>query len=139
MTTPHPPRSPAPPSPPGRPPRARHAAQTEIGLLDDLVAADRLRMDDVAALAQSNKVFHQQLHRASHNRYLVQTLGAMRRSLSLLSGTTLASPGRGAESVEEHAAIVAAIAARDEAAAQAAAERHISNAYRTRLVLEGGR
>jgi DNA-binding GntR family transcriptional regulator len=117
---------------------ARHASPTEIGLLDDLVAADRLRADDVAALAHSNKVFHQQLHRASHNRYLVQTLGAMRRSLSLLSGTTLGSPGRGAESVEEHAAIVAAIAARDEDGAEAAARRHITNALRARLRLEAG-
>jgi DNA-binding GntR family transcriptional regulator len=115
---------------------ARHASPTEIGLLKELVEQDRKRTGNVSALAQSNRVFHQQLHRASHNRYLVQTLAAMRRSLSLLSGTTLASPGRGAESVEEHAAIVAAIAARDEASAEAAARRHIVNALRTRLRLE---
>jgi DNA-binding GntR family transcriptional regulator len=117
---------------------ARHASPVEIGILSGLVEADRARGDDPAELARSNKLFHAQLHRASHNRYLVQTLATIRRSLSLLSGTTLASPGRGAESVEEHAAIVAAIAARDEDAAEAAARRHIVNALRTRLLLEAG-
>ena len=76
---------------------ARHASPTEIGLLQDMVEPDRARAGDAAALARSNKAFHQQLHRASHNRYLIQTLEGMRRSLALLSGTTLAAPGRGAE------------------------------------------
>lgn len=115
---------------------ARHASPTEIAILEELVVADRLRCGDPTALARSNRVFHHQLHRASHNRYLVQTLEAMRRSLALLSGTTLAAPGRGAQSVDEHAAIVAAVAARDEDAAEAAARRHIVNALRTRLRLE---
>jgi DNA-binding GntR family transcriptional regulator len=115
---------------------ARHASPTEIDMLRELVEADCARAEDPAALARSNRTFHHQLHRASHNRYLIDTLAAMRRSLSLLSGTTLAAPGRGPESVEEHAAIVAAIAARDENAAEAAARRHIVNALRTRLRLE---
>jgi DNA-binding GntR family transcriptional regulator len=115
---------------------ARHASPTEIDLLHELVEADRARADDAAALARSNRTFHHQLHRASHNRYLIDTLAAMRRSLSLLSGTTLAAPGRGPESVDEHAAIVAAVASRDEDAAEAAARRHIVNALRTRLRLE---
>jgi DNA-binding GntR family transcriptional regulator len=115
---------------------ARHASPTEIDLLRELVEADRARAGDPAALARSNKAFHHQLHRASHNRYLIDTLAAMRRSLSLLAGTTLADPGRGPESVDEHAAIVAAVAARDEDAAEAAARRHIVHALRVRLRLE---
>jgi DNA-binding GntR family transcriptional regulator len=118
---------------------ARHASPAVIDILNELVEADRARLDDAAALALSNRVFHQQLHRASHNRYLIRTLDAMRRSLALLSGTTLASPGRGPASIEEHAAIVAAIAARDEDAAEAAARRHIVNALRTRLRIEADR
>jgi DNA-binding GntR family transcriptional regulator len=118
---------------------ARHASPTEIGLLHELVEADRAGAGDAVTLARSNKVFHRQLHRASHNRYLIQTLEGMGRSLALLSGTSLAAPGRGAESIDEHAAIVAAIAARDEDAAEAAARRHIVKALRTRLLLEAGR
>jgi len=118
---------------------ARHAAPAEIDLLDEMVSQDRARADDPAALSQTNKAFHRQLHRASHNRYLIQMLDAMRRSLALLSSTTLAVPGRGAQSVDEHGAIVAAIAARDEDAADAAARRHIANALGARLRLEAHR
>ncbi|MEL7137933.1 MAG: GntR family transcriptional regulator [Pseudomonadota bacterium] len=122
---------------------ARHAAPAEISVLEDLVAEDRATIannpSDTDALARSNRVFHHQLHRASHNRYLLQTLETMRRSLLLIRGTTLGTPGRGASSVEEHAAIVTAIAARDEDGAETAARQHIANALRTRLRLEAGR
>lgn len=118
---------------------ARHASPTEIDLLHELVEIDRKRVDDPAALAQGNRAFHLQLHRASHNRYLIQTLENMRRASALVSGTTLTVPGRGAESIEEHAVIVAAIAARDEPDAEAAARRHVVNALRSRLRLEAAR
>ena len=62
-------------------------------------------------------------------------LEGMRRSLALLSGTSLASPGRGAASVEEHSLIVAALETRDEEAAEQTARRHIANAYLTRVRL----
>ena len=117
---------------------ARHAAPEEVTLLRQMVEDDRARVDDPLALAQSNRRFHSLLHRASHNRYLTQMLASMRRSLVLLSSSTLVRPGRGTTSVDEHHQIVAAIEARDEAAAQAAAEMHISNAYRMRLILESG-
>ena len=117
---------------------ARHAAPEEIGLLRDMVSQDAALLNDPTALAMSNRRFHRQLHRASHNRYLNQMLESMRRSMALLSSTTLMSEGRGAESLSEHDRIVSAIEARDEAAAQTAAEEHISNAYRTRLALESG-
>jgi DNA-binding GntR family transcriptional regulator len=118
---------------------ARHAAPEEVALLRGMVEEDRAQMTDPMALALSNRRFHRQMHRASHNRYLNQMLESMRRSMALLSSTTLDSPGRGSESLAEHDAIVRAIEARDEAAAQEAAETHISNAYKTRLLLESAR
>jgi DNA-binding GntR family transcriptional regulator len=104
-----------------------------------MVEADRALAGRPGDLARANKRFHRQLHRASHNRYLDQMLQGMRRSLALLSTTSLAVPGRGAESVAEHDAIVRAIEARDEAEAETAARRHISNAYvsRLRIIAEG--
>jgi DNA-binding GntR family transcriptional regulator len=117
---------------------ARHAAPAEIALLEEMVEADHAHVDDPGALSTANKQFHQQLHRASHNRYLVQMLGAMRRSLVLLSRTSLEWPGRGPQSVAEHAAIVAAIARRDEDAAEEAARTHIENALGARLRLDAG-
>ncbi|MEM7686201.1 MAG: GntR family transcriptional regulator [Paracoccaceae bacterium] len=118
---------------------ARHAAPEEIEVLQQMVDADRALIGDAMGLALANRTFHRQLHRASHNRYLSQMLQGMRRTMALMSSTTLATVERGTEALDEHAEIVAAIAARDEMRAQAAAERHISNAYKTRLMLESGR
>jgi DNA-binding GntR family transcriptional regulator len=118
---------------------ARHASEAEIALLREMVAEDRACASDAGLLSQANKRFHRQLHRASHNRYLVQMLDGMRRSLALLSSTTLAWPGRGEQSLDEHEAIVAAIAGRDEDGAEAAARLHIDNALGARLRLEASR
>ncbi len=118
---------------------ARRAAPAEIELLRERVEGDRTIVDDPRALSLSNRVFHRQLHQASHNRYLHQMLETMRRSLVLVSGTTLGSPGRGAESVDEHDRIVGAIEGRDEEGAEAAARLHIVNAYKTRLRIEAER
>jgi len=112
---------------------ARHAAPEEIAVLRGMVEADRALAGRPGELARANKRFHRQMHRASHNRYLDQMLQGMRRSLALLSTTSLSAPGRGAASVAEHDAIVRAIEARDEDAAETAARRHISNAYVSRL------
>ena len=118
---------------------ARHAAPEEIAVLQEMVAADRDLLGDATALSLANRRFHRQMHRASHNRYLTQMLESMRRSMALITSTTLGTPGRGVESLDEHGAIVSAIASRDELAAQQAAEKHISNAYRARLLLESDR
>ena len=116
---------------------ARHAAPEEIAVLREMVEADRARIGDPVELALSNRRFHRQLHRASHNRYLTKMLESMRRSLVLISTTTLGHAGRGEVALAEHDQIVTAIEGRDEAAAQTAAELHISNAYKMRLQLEG--
>ena len=118
---------------------ARHAAPEEIEVLQQMVEADRALIGNPTALSLANRTFHRQLHRASHNRYLSQMLQGMRRTMALMSSTTLGTVERGTEALDEHARIVDAIAARDERAAQEAAEVHISNAYRTRLLLESGR
>ena len=117
---------------------ARHAAPEEIAVLRGMVEADRGLADRPGELAQANKRFHRQMHRASHNRYLNRMLQDMRRSLALLSSTSLAVPGRGVESIAEHDTLIRAIEARDEDAAEAAARQHISNAYVSRLRIISG-
>ena len=117
---------------------ARHAAPEEIAVLRGMVEADRALADRPSELARANKRFHRQMHRASHNRYLNRMLQDMRRSLALLSSTSLAVPGRGVESIAEHDTLIRAIEARDEDAAEAAARQHISNAYVSRLRIISG-
>lgn len=115
---------------------AKHASPEEVRVLTDMVEEDRAHLGDPAALSRANRRFHKQIHLASHNRYLVQQLELVHRSMALLATTSLAAEGRGEAALAEHAAIVAAIAAGDGAAAQAALRAHISKAFETRLKLD---
>lgn len=117
---------------------AQHAAPEEIRVLREMVEDDRQRLDDPAALARSNRRFHKQLHLASHNRYLVQQLDLVHRTMALLATTSLAAEGRSEKAVGEHDAIVSALEARDREAAHAALKAHISKAFETRLKLDSG-
>lgn len=117
---------------------ARHAAPEEVRVLSDMVETDREIVDDPDELSRANRRFHKQIHLASHNRYLVQQLDLVHRSMALLASTSLAAEGRGKAALEEHAEIVRAIAAGDGEAAQAALRAHISKAFETRLKLDAG-
>ncbi len=115
---------------------ARHATPEEVRVLQDMLAADRALVGDPAALSRANKRFHKQIHLASHNRFLVQQLDLVHRSMALLATTSLAAIGRGSVALDEHAAIVKAIADGDGDAADKALRNHISKAYITRLKLD---
>jgi len=115
---------------------ATHSTAAEVEILREMVQRDRGLLADPAALATTNRAFHRQIRLSSRNRFVNATLETMRLSMALLAGTTLGVPERGGESVEEHAAIVAAIEARDAAAAEAAGRRHIRNAFKARVRLE---
>jgi len=115
---------------------AQHATPEEMSVLRGMVEEDRLRLDDPAALARSNRRFHKQLHLASHNRYLVQQLDLVHRTMALLATTSLAAEGRSETAISEHDAIVTAIEARDVVAADTALRAHISKAFETRIKLD---
>ena len=112
---------------------ARHATAEEVRLLQAMVEEDRALIDDPAALARTNRRFHRQVHLASHNRYLVQQLDLVYRSMALMATTSLAAEGRSAIAVDEHAAVVDAIAAGDGDAAYDGLKGHISRAFEARL------
>lgn len=115
---------------------ARHATLEEVQLLREMVEEDRALLGDPAALALANRRFHRQIHRASHNRFLEQQLDLVHRSMALMATTSLAVAGRSEIALAEHEAIVRAIAARNEAAADDALREHISVAFKTRLKQE---
>jgi DNA-binding GntR family transcriptional regulator len=118
---------------------ARHATDEEVQVLREMVTADDALVNDPAALARANRRFHKQIHLASHNRYLVQQLDLVHRTMALMATTSLAAQGRGTIAQGEHDGIVRAIETRDEAAAEAALKDHISIAFMTRLKLDAGR
>ncbi|MFV2002206.1 MAG: GntR family transcriptional regulator [Paracoccaceae bacterium] len=115
---------------------AQHATPEEVRVLRDMVSDDRKLLHDPKALALTNRRFHTQFHLASHNRYLVQQLELVHRSMALLTTTSLAVEGRGEAALGEHDDIVSAIANGDGATAQQASQNHISQAYVTRLKID---
>ncbi len=115
---------------------AKHATDEEVRVLREMVAEDKKLTADAEALARANRRFHRQLHLASHNRFLVQQLNLVHQSMALMETTSLAVEGRGETAMDEHAAIVSAIEARDEDRAQRALKDHISQAFVTRLKLD---
>lgn len=117
---------------------AKHATPEEVRVLRGMVEEDRAHLNDPEAMSRANRRFHKQIHLASHNRYLVQQLDLVHRSMALLATTSLAAQGRSAAALAEHDAIVRAIEAGDGEAAQAALRAHISKAFETRLKLDSG-
>lgn len=112
---------------------ARHATDEEKRILRDMVEADNRLIDDPVALARANRRFHKQIHLASHNRYLVQQLDLVYRTMALMATTSLAAAGRTRIAQSEHDTIVKAIESSDEQAAGKALRDHISVAFMTRL------
>lgn len=112
---------------------ARHATEEEVRILREMVEEDNALIDNPAALARANRRFHKQVHLASHNRYLVQQLDLVYRTMALMTTTSLAAAGRTRIAQSEHSAIVSAIEAKDEKAAGEALREHISVAFITRL------
>jgi DNA-binding GntR family transcriptional regulator len=118
---------------------ARHATDEELHVLRQMVEDDfRLLGGDPRLLSRANKRFHKQIHLASHNRFLVQQLDLVHRSMALMSNTSFAAEGRDAAGLAEHDAIVRAIEARDGEAAYQALRSHISKAFETRLRIDAG-
>lgn len=118
---------------------AQHASAEEVSVLQDMVAQDQGLLGNPMALARANRRFHHQIHLASHNRFLIQQLEMVHRTMALLATTTFAVAGRDAEALDEHRAIVEAISARDGDAAASALRKHISQAYKTRLMTDAGK
>ena len=74
---------------------ARHATDEEIRVLRLMAEEDRaLTGGDPRALSRANKRFHKQIHLASHNRFLVQQLDLVHRSMALMANTSFAAEGR---------------------------------------------
>ena len=105
---------------------AKHATSEEVKVLQDMVDSDRKIISDPSSLARSNRRFHKQIHLASHNRFLIKQLDLVHRSMALMATTSLAADGRGVVAVEEHQAIVTAIAKGSSGEASEKLRDHIS-------------
>lgn len=117
---------------------ARHAAPEEISVLYQMIENDRQIVTDPLKLSRANRRFHNQLHLASHNMFLIKQLNQVHRTMALLANTSLAADGRGEMALSEHKDIVDAIAAGEGEIAREALKRHLSYAFETRLKIDAG-
>ncbi len=72
-----------------------------------------------------NTEFHILIHQGAGNAFLAEQIAGVRRGMRFYHRSSLAQPARLRASWQEHAEVVAAIAAGDEAQAQAAMRQHI--------------
>jgi len=117
---------------------AQHATPEEVRVLHAMVDHDLGLVNDPRLLARANRRFHKQVHLASHNRYLIDQLELVHRSMALLATTSLAADGRGVQALDEHRGIVTAIEKGAGDAAAEALKKHLSFAFETRLKLDAG-
>ena len=114
---------------------ARHASAAEIDFMQQLLTEEADAKTDAARLRTINSELHACIYRAANNRYLVRSLQSLHDELEQLRGTTFSFPGRPADALKEHTAIVRAIERHDADAAEQAARAHVSTALRIRLQL----
>lgn len=114
---------------------AENASAGEIASLRHVAELFEGPLEDDRAAARANALFHEAIHEAAHNRYLVRMLEDLYNSLALLPDTTFSVPGRTQSAREEHRTIVDAIERRDPVAAEKAASAHIGQSLEARLKL----
>jgi DNA-binding GntR family transcriptional regulator len=117
---------------------AKHANAAEIDMLSDLNTRIDATADDTQAAAALNQDFHRCIYLATRNRFLLDSARALNNALMLLGPTTLDDEARIKMVTAQHARIIAAIAAGDQAAAGDAAEAHLQTSLRHRLKVMRG-
>jgi len=98
-------------------------------------AGKSVDVEDQTALVEYNRRFHQAVWRAAHHETLLDLLQRLDLHVSRYSATTLTYPGRWAESLAEHEALLAAIERRDAAEAESVARGHFLKARDVRLAI----
>ena len=112
---------------------ASNADPHEVETLQAHVRVQSALPPDMWVHAGENKLFHESVYRAAHNRFLLKSVQALQDAMVLLGQRNFNVPGRIRSSIAEHAQIVKAIATRDPAQAEEMARRHIRHGYASRV------
>ena len=118
---------------------ARSAAtlrtQTEVAILEDLVDefAEAVDKSDLWMMVSANRAFHETIADASRNTFLMRQLKALRLAIERMDQTTLVSTERQRETLEEHRAVLAAMAEQDAALAERLTREHFEKALKLRV------
>ncbi|MFD6444996.1 GntR family transcriptional regulator [Promicromonospora sp. NPDC060204] len=115
---------------------AQSRTEADLLRLESLLERDRSLQDpDDAARALTNIEFHEAIWTATHNPVLQDILRRLTVHLVRTPHSTLSVPGRWAEALDEHAALIDAVRRRDAGAARALASAHMTRAREIRLDL----
>ena len=112
---------------------ARAASDVETSELAAINEEMTAALGDPERLVTLNAQFHTALIEAASNRFLVRAVESVRKTMLILGPTTMEDDERASSACAEHAEILAALFARDGAAAEAAMRRHIGAAHGVRL------
>jgi len=88
---------------------------------------------DMDKIVETDVKFHDVLYQASRNSRLVGIISNLREQLTRFRTTSMSFPGRLKATLEEHRALVEAIAQGDAASARSAAEYHMEKSEQTLL------
>lgn len=111
---------------------ARAASEVELDELEALHGRMAAAADPAEA-ARLNRIFHKTLLDAAKNRFLARSMNSLDKALMILGPTLLADAERARSADAEHRAVLAALKARDGAAAEAAMRAHIEGGQRMRI------
>ncbi|MEO3745195.1 GntR family transcriptional regulator [Plantactinospora sp. B5E13] len=106
---------------------AINATAREIGGLRRVLnrMTQKLEQDDLLGYSEGNASLHKAIIAAARHDTAARLISGLRAQLVRFQYRTILVPGRPAQSLGEHTDIVAAIAARDPDAAEAAMRRHL--------------
>lgn len=106
---------------------ARHVTDEEADELRGIIAEMREAVDknDASTYSRMNKHLHRRLREISRHRVAAEILENLRNRAVQNQYRLAMMPGRQAESLQQHAAIVDAVVSRDEEGAAAAMEKHL--------------
>lgn len=114
---------------------AQHATKAEIQLMLKIVRTEAREKDRPEKLVNINGDLHQTIYRATHNRYLLQSITTIVDALGLLRHSTFVLPGSVELAHCEHMKIITAIRQRDPSTAEKIAREHVRHALEMRLQL----
>lgn len=107
---------------------AERVTDDEVEAMERLLLFKEGETQSIDDIVTTDTDFHAMVYKASRNGKLVQMLENLREQIQRFRSTSLAVPGRPRDAVEEHRAIVEALAGHDAEAAKGLAEGHIASA-----------
>ena len=111
----------------------RAASELELQELVKLNERMVASLDNATQMAQLNRMFHRALFNAAKNRYLLQSVSMVQKTMLVIGPSTLTEVSRASAVIEEHALLLDALLRRDPVAAELAMVAHIDASHRARL------